>query len=166
MTRRARRIFVFWFALFWATPGSLPGAETIPGRWELVGTLPSDSPIAIKTKSGESFSGSFQALEAEHLFMNEKSGSRLKIPKDEIQEITRPKEKRFWTRTKIGAIAGFATGLAIGLVAGDDGIFYDFTAGFNGLVLGGAGAAGGAILGATIENLHRNPEVIYRSAGK
>jgi hypothetical protein len=46
-----------------------------------------------------------------------------------------------------GALIGLAAGFTIGYAAGDDGIFYDFTAGFNGLVLGGVGAGVGAIIG-------------------
>jgi hypothetical protein len=47
-----------------------------------------------------------------------------------------------------GAVVGFGTGLLIGYAAGDDGVFDDYTAGFNGFVLGGIGAAAGAAAGA------------------
>jgi hypothetical protein len=49
-----------------------------------------------------------------------------------------------------GTMVGFGTGFMIGYIPGDDAVFYDFTATFNGMVLGGAGAAAGAILGWTI----------------
>ena len=52
-----------------------------------------------------------------------------------------------------GALAGFGGGFLIGYLPGDDVVFDDFTAGFNGWVLGGigagTGAAAGAIIGAT-----------------
>ena len=52
-----------------------------------------------------------------------------------------------------GALAGFGTGFLIGYAAGDDGVFYDFTAGFNGVLLGGIGAGAGAAVGAIAEAL-------------
>ena len=49
-----------------------------------------------------------------------------------------------------GTLIGFGGGFLIGYVPGDDGVFDDFTAGFNGLVLGGIGAGIGAGLGAIV----------------
>jgi hypothetical protein len=46
-----------------------------------------------------------------------------------------------------GSLVGFAGGFLIGYAAGDDGVFYDFTAEFNGCVLGGIGAGAGAFVG-------------------
>lgn len=46
-----------------------------------------------------------------------------------------------------GAIVGFGAGFAIGYGAGDDGVFDDFTAGSNGLFLGGIGCGIGAGVG-------------------
>ena len=43
-----------------------------------------------------------------------------------------------------------APGMGIGHVAGDDGVLDDFTARFNGIVLGGIGAGVGAAVGAVI----------------
>ena len=48
-----------------------------------------------------------------------------------------------WT----GAIIGFTAGYLIGYLPGDDAVFYDFTATFNGLVIGGLGAGVGALAG-------------------
>jgi hypothetical protein len=47
-----------------------------------------------------------------------------------------------------GALVGFGAGFLIGYLPGDDGVFYDFTAEFNGMVLGGIGAGAGAVVGA------------------
>ena len=47
-----------------------------------------------------------------------------------------------------GTLVGFGAGFLIGYLPGDDGVFYDFTADFNGLVLGGVGAGVGALVGA------------------
>ena len=49
-----------------------------------------------------------------------------------------------------GAIVGFGAGFLIGYLPGDDGVFDDFSAGFNGLVLGGVGGGGGAGIGAIV----------------
>lgn len=46
-----------------------------------------------------------------------------------------------------GTLVGFGAGFLAGYLPGDDAVFDDFSAGFNGLVLGGAGAAGGALIG-------------------
>ena len=46
-----------------------------------------------------------------------------------------------------GSIVGFVTGFFIGYLPGDDGVFYDFDASFNGLVIGGLGAGIGAVVG-------------------
>jgi hypothetical protein len=47
-----------------------------------------------------------------------------------------------------GTLVGFGAGFLIGYLPGDDGLFYDFTAEFNGLVFGGVGAGIGALVSA------------------
>ena len=49
-----------------------------------------------------------------------------------------------------GALVGYMAGFVIGYAPGDDAVFYDFTAEFNGFVLGGVGAAIGAVTGAIV----------------
>ena len=49
-----------------------------------------------------------------------------------------------------GALVGFGGGFLIGYASGEDGILYDYTAGANGLILGGIGAGVGAAVGAVI----------------
>jgi hypothetical protein len=49
-----------------------------------------------------------------------------------------------------GVLAGFGGGSLIGYVPGDDAVLDDFTAGFNGLVVGGIGAGTGAAIGAFV----------------
>ena len=61
--------------------------------------------------------------------------------------------KRSWIKRHpvlFGALAGFAGGFLIGYLPGDDAVFEDFDAEFNGWVLGGAGAGAGALAGAII----------------
>ena len=60
------------------------------------------------------------------------------------------RQKRSWIGRHpvlFGALVGFGAGYVIGYLPGDDGVFYDFTAEFNGLVLGGVGAGVGALVG-------------------
>ena len=60
-------------------------------------------------------------------------------------------QKRSWIGRHpvlFGALVGFGGGFLIGYLPGDDGVLDDFTAGFNGLVLGGVGAGTGAAVGA------------------
>lgn len=51
----------------------------------------------------------------------------------------------------LGSLVGFGTGFLIGYLPGDDGLFYDFTAEFNGMVMGGIGAGTGAAIGAIVD---------------
>lgn len=67
-------------------------------------------------------------------------------------------QKRSWIGRHpvlFGALVGFGGGFLIGYLPGDDGVFYDFTAEFNGLVLGGVGAGIGAAVGAVVEALSK-----------
>ena len=61
--------------------------------------------------------------------------------------------RRSWIRRQpvlFGALVGFGSGFLIGYAAGDDGVFDDFTAAFNGWVMGGIGAGAGAAVGAVV----------------
>jgi hypothetical protein len=49
-----------------------------------------------------------------------------------------------------GAAVGFWAGFLLGFLPGDDGVFDDFDATFNGMVLGGLGAGAGAATGAIV----------------
>ena len=140
-------------------------ADTIPGRWELVESLPANTAIAVRDATGETITGQFVGLQVEHLLLRDSSGSERRIRRSEIHEITKPgpRRKRFWTGTKIGAVAGFAAGFTIGFAAGDDGVFDDFTGGFNGCVLGGMLAGAGSVTGYTLDRIGRRPAVIYRA---
>jgi hypothetical protein len=45
-----------------------------------------------------------------------------------------------------GTLVGFGSGFLIGVAAGDDGVIDDMTAGANGWIVGGIGAASGAAI--------------------
>jgi hypothetical protein len=74
-----------------------------------------------------------------------------------LDAAARPREARTQANRKpnwiqrhpscFGAAVGFIGGFLIGFLPGDDAVFYDFDATFNGAVIGGAGAATGAIIG-------------------
>jgi hypothetical protein len=67
-------------------------------------------------------------------------------------------QKRSWIQRHpaiFGALVGFGGGFLIGYLPGDDGVFDDFTAGFNGWVMGGVGAATGGAVGAIVGALTR-----------
>jgi hypothetical protein len=60
------------------------------------------------------------------------------------------KSKRNWIQRHpacFGSALGFVAGFLIGFLPGDDAIFYDFDAAFNGALLGGTGAGAGAVIG-------------------
>ncbi len=69
-------------------------------------------------------------------------------------------EKRRWIGRHpvlFGSLIGIGAGFLAGYLPGDDGVFHDFTAGFNGLVIGGIGAGAGAIIGYAIEETIAKP---------
>ena len=65
------------------------------------------------------------------------------------QETKAPKRRNWIQRhpSCFGAMIGFVGGFLIGFLPGDDAVFDDYAAAFNGVVLGGIGAGTGAILG-------------------
>lgn len=61
-----------------------------------------------------------------------------------------PSERRAWIARHpvlVGALVGFGSGFLVGCASGDDGVFDDFTAEFNGWMMGGIGAGAGALVG-------------------
>jgi hypothetical protein len=59
-------------------------------------------------------------------------------------------EHRNWIQRHpmlFGALVGFGAGFLVGYLPGDDAVFEDFDAEFNGLVIGGIGAGAGALVG-------------------
>lgn len=62
-------------------------------------------------------------------------------------------QKRSWIGRHpvlFGTLVGFGGGFLIGYLPGDDGVFDDYVASFNGLVMGGIGAGAGAAIGAAV----------------
>ena len=70
-----------------------------------------------------------------------------------LRALQQPRQERGWIARHpvlFGTLIGFGGGFLIGYLPGDDGVFDDFTAEFNGLVLGGVGAGVGAVSGAIL----------------
>jgi hypothetical protein len=70
-----------------------------------------------------------------------------------LRALQQPRQERGWIGRHpvlFGTLVGFGGGFLIGYLPGDDGVFDDFTAKFNGLVLGGVGAGVGAVSGAIL----------------
>jgi hypothetical protein len=71
---------------------------------------------------------------------------------------TAPARSRNWVQRHpvlTGTLIGAGTGFLIGYLPGDDGVFYDYTAGFNGTVLAGVGAGAGASIVAIVQAVRR-----------
>lgn len=69
---------------------------------------------------------------------------------------TRPRRNWFQRHPVLtGALVGGGTGFLIGYLPGDDGVFDDFTAEFNGTVLAGVGAGAGAAGVAIVQAFRR-----------
>jgi hypothetical protein len=68
-----------------------------------------------------------------------------------------PQRRRWVQRHPIwtAALVGFGSGFLIGYLPGDDAVFDDFTAGFNGTVVGGIGAGGAASVVAIVQALRK-----------
>lgn len=66
-----------------------------------------------------------------------------------VRQQSQPKKQNWIQRhpALFGALVGFGGGFLIGYLPGDDAVFDDFQASFNGLVIGGVGALAGAIVG-------------------
>ena len=64
-----------------------------------------------------------------------------------------PAQSRSWIGRHpviFGTLVGFGAGFLIGYLPGDDAVFDDFVAEFNGVVIGGVGAGIGAAIGAFV----------------
>jgi len=74
------------------------------------------------------------------------------------QTATAKTQRRGWVRrhpVATAALVGGGSGFLIGYLPGDDGVFYDYTAGFNGLVVGGIGAGAAVAVVGVVRALRR-----------
>ncbi len=141
-------------------------ASPVPGKWEKVQRLQPGVMIVVEMSHGDRFEGAFRKLTPTSLQIESLTGQIHEFPRDSIRSISAKNDAKegFWTPTKVGALVGLGIGAAIGFAAGDDGVFDDFTGGFSAAVLGGIGAAGGALAGYAVQKNRGREEVLYVSA--
>ena len=152
--------FITAFAALLLTTATVR-AEIVPGRWELVDRLESDTPIIIKLKAGERMECSFKGSNPEEVIFIDDVGTERSIPKSEILKIE--SSERTGDSLKNGAGYGAvigAAGAVIGLLAyansvtASGPIIDSESAGYfvgAGLVGAGIGALGGIALDASIK---------------
>jgi len=66
-----------------------------------------------------------------------------------LMAVPQSSPKRNWIKRHpvlFGTLVGFGSGFLIGVAAGDDSVIDDMTAGANGWIVGGIGAASGAAI--------------------
>jgi hypothetical protein len=70
---------------------------------------------------------------------------------------TQPRRRNWVQRHPVwtAAMVGFGSGFLIGYLPGDDAVFDDYVAGFNGAVVGGIGAGAGASIVAILQAVRR-----------
>ena len=79
-----------------------------------------------------------------------------------------PPRRRHWIQRHpacTAAIVGFVSGFLVGYLPGDDAVFDDFVAEFNGAVVGGIGAGAGAAIVTIIQALRTPPPAGRGKAG-
>ncbi len=147
-------------SLLISSVGPLAFAQQPAGDWTAVQSLPNDSDLSVKLKSGKTLHGEFASANDHELTIFRKGKSEA-IAKDTIAEIHLLKRKAEKGKyAAIGAGIGAGTGLAIGAAKNsppvDDGEIYPVV----GTILGaGIGAVGGLLFGQG----KRKHEVIYRA---
>ncbi len=144
----------------------LGAASPIPGKWEKVQRLQPGTMITVVMSHGDRIEGAFRELSSSSLRIAAANGQSLELPRDAIQTVIAQGQdaQGFWTPTKVGALIGLGVGAAIGFGAGDDGVFDDFTGAFSAAVLGGIGAAGGALTGYAVKKSRSRDVVVYVSS--
>ena len=140
--------------------GPLTLAQQSAGDWMAVQSLPNDSDLSVKLKSGKTVRGEFASANDHELtiFRKGKSESIAKETIAEIYLLKRKAEKGKYAA--IGAGVGAGTGLAIGGArasrGGDDSQDYAI---FGTMLGAGIGAVGGLLFGQG----KRKHELIYRA---
>ena len=140
---------------------SLQGAVG-PGHWEKVDALEKGTAVLVTMNSGDRLPGVFQASDAENLFITDVAGQGKQIPKTEVTKVVRPPMTRDspWNGAKIGAAAGFAGGVVVGLRMGD---YWGNEEAVGIGIFGPIGAAVGFLTGYLIDKARPSEEVLYQA---
>ena len=158
--RTVTTAFLVAISLLISSLGPVAFAQQPTGDWTAVQSLPNDSDVSIKLKSGKTVRGEFANANDREISIFRKGKSEA-IAKDTIAEIHQLKRKAEKGKyAAIGAGIGAGTGLAIGAAKNsppvDDGEIYPVA----GTILGaGIGAIGGLLFGQG----KRKHELIYRA---
>lgn len=144
-------------------------AGAIPGRWELVDSLESGTPIIIRLKAGERMECSFRESSQKAITYIDDSGNERTVPKNEIQKIESSEKTGDSLKNGIGYGALIGAGSAIlaltayaKSVTASGPIIDSETAGiFLGAGLVGAGI--GALAGLGVDASIKGRKVLYQS---
>jgi hypothetical protein len=156
--------FIMAFAIFMLASNALQ-ADVIPGRWEIVGSLESGTPITIRLKEGDRIECSLKNVGSEALKLIDSTGQVTTIPKSAVDQILGPAEEK--DSNLNGTLWGLAIGGAGGTVLGaatrrtlDAGASAaSYTA-----ALGIIGAGIGALTGYVVDySAQKSRPVIYRA---
>ena len=162
---KSRAIAIALVSLFF--PLSSLSAGIMPGRWEKVAALNPETEIMITLKSGERTESFFVSLGSDNVVIREVTGTVRVLPKTEVLSIITAKKvpDRKLNGVFIGAGVGFGAGF-FGLAAWNaratasgpiwDGECLGYYTG-AGLIM----AAIGAVVGAVIDAVHKDQEVLY-----
>ena len=152
------------FALFMLASSTLQ-AEVIPGRWEIVDSLESGTPITVRLKEGDRIECSLKTVNSEALELIDATDQVIIIPKSAVKQILGPGKEK--DSNLNGTLWGLALGGAGGAVLGaatkktlDAGA----SAGSYTAVLAMIGAGLGALTGYTVDYSLNSRPVLYRAS--
>ena len=151
------------FAIFMLASSTLQ-AEVIPGRWEIVDSLESGTPITVRLKEGDRIECSLKTVNSEALELIDATDQVITIPKSAVDKILgQAKEK---DSNLNGTLWGLAIGGAGGAVLGaatKQKLDAGSSASSYTAVLAMIGAGIGALTGYTVDYSLKSRPVIYRS---
>jgi len=155
--------FIVAFAIFMLA-GSILQAEVIPGRWEIVDSLESGTPITIRLKEGDRIECSLKTVNSEALELIDATGQIFTIPKSAVKQILGPGKEK--DSNLDGTLWGLALGGAGGAILGaatkkslDAGASAASYVGAVALI----GAGIGALTGYSVDYSLKSRPVIYRA---
>ena len=158
------RTFIMALAIFALASNTLQ-ADVIPGRWEIVDSLESGTPITVRLKEGDRIECSLKAVDSEALELIDATGQVITIPKSAVKQIFGPAKEK--DSNLNGTLWGLAIGGAGGAILGaatkkklDAGA----SAGSYTAVLAMIGAGLGARTGYTVDYSLNSRPVLYRAS--
>jgi hypothetical protein len=143
---------------------TLPAAEILPGRWQLVDALPAGTPITIQTRAGERLPCLYFSSDRESLLVVQDRGGQRRILKSTIESVV---AEKYDDRLRNGSILGMAAGVGVAVclatIPGDMTRRNRVNMTTFGSVLFGLCGMG---LGALIDFHHKGRQLIYQAIKK